>query len=569
MRKIIVAWFGLLLLAAPVQAQFIDCGPGGADCSEDLYGLGNDPVEGPIVNTTGTARQGPPGGSCGPERQFRHQGQIRIREQDNCAVSATTRCQVEIPQIADDSGWFSTNQDVLDLGPGGIVAVLVGSLTDLSGNVGYRQLSGTCTLDEGQECGLDSDCPAGAGCRSTCNSSPGTTCASQADCPAADCRTELEWDGIGLCTDNATVCSSDAECSGGDVCLAGFEWRAADSACTCCQSSLGTLCAVLTGWGEYPTLTCGGIAADQFGVGIPDWIFDGGRGTRFEHERIQVPGQLEGVCNGNRSRPCGALGDAWAGAANGKCTSGTAGCAGDPFNPDDLALASDCADVAFGGAEGDFCDLTEQGIRTLFGRNDDGTHNIAICAQTVSLVGTPGELCALPNDIPEGDPQPGCRLFNIGVVPEPDLDCSGIADTEEGRCMPLGGAICSDPALCPPCTSDADCTPGSGNCVNQGDLCPFMGEANWFLDSNNDDIGDECQCGDGNGDGAITGVDISAVAVCANDPLSNPICDATIVDATGDNATTAEDIGGIVAAVNGTIPTSALECVRNLDTTLP
>jgi hypothetical protein len=90
---------------------------------------------------------------------------------------------------------------------------------------------------------------------------------------------------------------------------------------------------------------------------------------------------------------------------------------------------------------------------------------------------------------------------------------------------------------------------------------------NWFLDTNNDDIGDECQCGDGNGDGAITGLDIAAVAVCANDPLSNPICDSTIIDATGDNATTAEDIGGIVAAVTGAILPSDLQCLRNIDTT--
>lgn len=57
------------------------------------------------------------------------------------------------------------------------------------------------------------------------------------------------------------------------------------------------------------------------------------------------------------------------------------------------------------------------------------------------------------------------------------------------------------------------------------------------------------------------------MALCANDPFAGEFCDATIVDATGDNATTAEDIGGIVAAVNGTIQTADLTCVRNIDST--
>ena len=306
----------------------------------------------------------------------------------------------------------------------------------------------------------------------------------------------------------------------------------------------------------------------EFRIGSPDWEFDGGAGTHFAMETIQVPGQQEGVCNTNRARPCGALGDFWAGAANGKCTSGTAGCAGDPFG-DDLALASGCDDVDFGGTGGDFCDLTENSIRsTGLGLNPDGTPDISRCVEaSLHIDGTPSELCALPIDIPEGDPQPGCRLLNIGIAAQPDLDCDGIDDTDQGRCMPDAGVTCSDLAECPSCTSDGDCA--SGNCVNGGDLCPFISEVNWFLDTNNDDIGDECQCGDGNGDGSITGIDIGAVAVCANDPLSNPICDATIIDATGDNATTAEDIGGIVAAVNGVIQTSDLECLRNSDTTAP
>ena len=566
LKSIFVACFGLLL-AAPVQAQFIDCGPGGVDCSETLYGLGNDAPGGPFTHTVGVGRTGPPGGGCGAEQLFGLQGQIRLREQNSCVVSATERCQVEIPDISEDSGvFFILQQRGLDLGPLGLVNTLFSSFTGFDGNIGHRQLSGTCGVS-GDECALDAECDAqnaGDVCASTCFSDPGTSCSSHADCPNLDCRTEIEWDGIGLCTGDSNVCTSDADCAGEDICLAGFTDNDSVASCSCCQSVLGVVCAIFGG-AEYPALTCG-IPNSGFFVGAPDWLFDGGRGTRFGLETIQVPGQQEGLCTVNRSRPCGAVGDIFAGSQNGKCQTGEPTCGADPFNIDNPALPSDCDDVAFGGVAGDVCDFTEDFIRNDNDHNADGTPNSSICPTGgVRLVGTPNELCALPVDIPEGDPQPGCRLINVGIAAQPDVDCSGVDDTLEGRCMPVGGANCSDPADCPSCGDDGDCA--SGNCVNNGDLCPFIGEANWFLDTNNDDIGDECQCGDGNGDGAITGIDIGAVAVCANDPLSSPFCDATIVDATGDNATTAEDIGGIVAAVTGTIQTQELSCVRNTDTT--
>ena len=563
MRALIVVCLGLLL-APLAQAQFIDCSGG---CSDTLYGLGNDPPEGPYLNTFSSFRTGPGDGSCGPEFKVPIQGQMRIRDQDSCAVSATTRCPVEIPQAAEESGILVVTTTAVELGP---LGSLVGSgafFHNMGGNIGHRQLTGTCTLDAGEECALDSDCPSGAGCRSTCNSDPGTPCASQADCPAADCRTEIEWDGIGLCTDEATVCTSDADCPGEDVCFAGFSWVTSPESCLCCQSSLGVVCGVF-GFPEYPAVFCGsGLATPMLAVAAPDWLFAGGRGTSFDMETIQVPGQLEGLCNANPSRPCGARGDFWAGGANGKCA-GAPPCAADPFDIDNPALQSGCDDVAFGGVAGDFCDLSEDWIRFFEGRNPDGTQNASICTpgQTLGLVGTPGELCALPDDIPDADPQPGCQLINYGVVSLPDLDCDGLDDTEEGRCQPMGGTVCSDPADCPPCADDGDCA--SGNCINNGDLCPFIGERNWFLDSNNDDIGDECQCGDGTGDGAISSPDIAAAALCANGAAPAEACDATLLDATGDNATTAEDIGGIVSVVNGVIPTSAVQCVRNLDTTL-
>lgn len=562
----------LILLLAPIaEAQNIDCGPGGADCTDTLYGLGNDAAVGSHPNSTIFATVGPGDGSCGAEAVDPLRGRIRIREQDGCVVSATTPCAVEIPQIANDSGYGNFGSDSFNLGPLGIVRLSVAQFLGFEGNIGQRQLSGTCGIS-GDECALDSECDAqnaGDTCTSTCFSDPGISCSSENDasCPALDCRTEIEWDGIGLCTDNSTVCSSDAECSGDDVCFAGFVMTDSPSSCVCCQSSLGVICPGFS-LVEYPALFCGALMPAANRPGAPDWLFEGGRGTRFDMETIQVPGQQEGLCAGNRSRPCGVRGDFWTGGANGKCT-GAPNCAADPFDPANLALASTCDDVAFGGLAGDFCQLSEQFVRSpsvAQGINADGTPDPTFCPTgQARLSGIPEQLCALVVDIPDGDPQPGCALVNIGVAAQPDLDCNGIDDTDEGRCEPLGGVTCSDPALCPSCASDSDCA--SNNCVNGGDLCAFVGEAKWFQDTNNDDIGDECQCGDGNGDGAITGLDIAAVAICANDPLSNPICDATIIDATGDNATTAEDIGGVVAAVTGTIQTSDLACTRNIDTT--
>ena len=89
------------------------------------------------------------------------------------------------------------------------------------------------------------------------------------------------------------------------------------------------------------------------------------------------------------------------------------------------------------------------------------------------------------------------------------------------------------------CTTDADCP--TGNCLADGDLCPFLGEERQFEDTNDDKIGDQCQCqcADGNSDGAITNLDIAATALCANGVT---FCDSTLIDATGDNATTARTL---------------------------
>ena len=210
--------------------------------------------------------------------------------------------------------------------------------------------------------------------------------------------------------------------------------------------------------------------------------------------------------------------------------------------------------------------MSEAGIRILGQVRPDGTQDPTRCAETsVGLVGEPGELCALPDDLPNGDPQPGCRLFNIGLTAQPDLDCNGVDDTEEGRCSPVGGVTCSDPELCPSCEADADCA--SGYCISDGDLCPFIGQENWFLDTNRDGIGDECQCLDQTADGFVTALDIGGTSRCASRALPPVQCDPTLVDGNGDNTTTAIDVAGAALIANGVLETSQLLCVRNSDTT--
>ena len=571
-----------LLLAPLAQAQevsYIGCavnGGPGVDCTETPYGLGNAGFEQPLAEgSIEFLYVGPGDGSCGPFSFLPTAGQMVLRELDACEISASNRCMVEIPQRPAESGiWLRIANFVFDQGPLGLIAFSGHTLEDMgiADNIGHRELRGSCTDDAGEACALDSDCPSGTGCLSTCFDDPGTTCASHQDCvdaglPGNNCITKIEWDGIGTCTDDATFCTSDADCPGEELCEGGIDWEKSEGSCVCCLSTSGTLCASQVSLIEG--VNCPEPAVPEFAsVNAPDWVFEGGAGTKFELEDgIIIPGQQEGRCGANENRPCGFRGDFWAGAANGKCTN--PGSCADPFNPANPALASTCDDVAFGGVAGDFCNLVEPGIReeNLI-KNPDGTQDITQCAQAgFSLVGTPNTMCSINDPLPEGDPQPGCILPNMGFATRPDYDCNGIDDTLEGRCMPVGGALCSEPGLCPPCANDGECA--SGICINNGDLCTWMGENNQHLDSNNDGIGDQCQCGDQNGDGAITSTDIGGTALCANGALPAPQCAAVLVDATGDNATTAEDVAGIVAVVNGAITTADLLCASNIDTSSP
>jgi len=609
MRFFLVAMFALVVapLAQAQEVSYIGCdvGSGGAACTEISYGNGDvgeantySDIKDLPEGTKEPLFLGPGDGSCGGETtppNLALKGQLVLRELDGCVVSSTNRCEIEMPQRIAESGFFLSSKVDFNLGPLGIVATSANTLEDVgrAGNIGHRQLNGTCTNDGGEDCSLDSDCPSGSGCLSTCFDDPATLCGSHQDCvdaglPANNCVTLVYWDDLGTCIDDATKCTSDADCAGaaGGICELGFDTERSEFTCGCCQSSLGTTCN-LFGLVEYPALSC--PEPEQPALAVtqsPPWVFDGGRGTEYRQKLNQLPGQQEGKCRlANEAgvfRACGVLGDFWAGARNNKCVGGAASCP-DPVigDPTQGALASPCDDVAFGGIAGDFCDLREIGIRETLGLNPDGTADITRCAEAAyAPAGFPGTMCGVPEvlflkngDLTPGDPQPGCRLPNLGIGVRPDYDCDGVDDTTVGVCMPendpaTGEAVqCSIPSLCPPCAVDTDCA--SGVCISDGDLCPFIGESNRHADRNNDGIGDQCQCGDQNGDGAVSGVDIGATALCANGVLPAFQCDATRLDSDGDGVTTALDVGGIVAAVNGSITTADLLCVSNLDTGPP
>lgn len=90
-------------------------------------------------------------------------------------------------------------------------------------------------------------------------------------------------------------------------------------------------------------------------------------------------------------------------------------------------------------------------------------------------------------------------------------------------------------------------------------------------DGDGDGIPGECQCGDFNGDGALTATDIGGVAQCANGVVA---CNLDLVDVgiaplQGNGAVTATDIGRVAQAANGNVATHSLTCVRRPGGSLP
>lgn len=276
----------------------------------------------------------------------------------------------------------------------------------------------------------------------------------------------------------------------------------------CCDSIDNAFCAAIL-LNEYPAFTVPVGNPTPERTDGTDLFFTGNKGTSFRSGSDEPDGQLYGVCEDDRTIPCDLLGT--------NCPTGN-------------------------------CDFAEIGVRTSSANvrlnvpgEANGTPDPSECAtnQTdirgyaVDAATGRSQFCPILDFYAAGmagDPQPTCLLLNFGTFTRPDNDCDGVEDDTDG-----------------------DGQPGP-------DLCPTLSEQRWFDDANDDGIGDECQCGDASGDGAITGIDIGATAICANDGTA---CDSTQADADGDVATTGLDIAGVVALVNGNIQTSDLKCARN------
>jgi hypothetical protein len=270
-------------------------------------------------------------------------------------------------------------------------------------------------------------------------------------------------------------------------------YRHEDDSEFCCTSPTGTACNVAPGnFTEYPILlvrNCG-IAGRIFQLlQTNDWIFEGGRGTRFRSDPEHlIPGEVHGVCTNNRFVACTRPG------TNSVCTGNRAPhdcCTG----PGAGTCGTECA------ALGDTCDLRERGVRQTIPANQaNGNPDPTRCSTVMAVLrGTPSQYCTINTKYAvNGDPGQECLIWNFGFRARPDLNCDGTED-------PI---------------------------ANGGDLCPFNNEFDYFKDTDGDCSGvrcrgDECECGDQNLDGRVNVGDLVAINLAIFDPfLKNTICDA-------------------------------------------
>jgi hypothetical protein len=267
-----------------------------------------------------------------------------------------------------------------------------------------------------------------------------------------------------------------------------------DSSVTCCQSSPSACNQLVPGSPVYPLLnrrTC--AVPNRFATEdnlTNDWIFEGGRGTRFHTDRNhQLPGQLVGVCKVNRTTPCSSP------AANARCSGPAtpyACCTG----PGTGNCGSECA-----GLE-DTCDLTDPGHRAqiALARDSFGDPRPTACAANLYVLrGTPDQGCTLepPFAVP-GDPGDDCGLFNYGQDRRYDGDCDGVADFADG---------------CPFLSEWDQDTDADGDCALPGGV-----DADCRLD--------ECECGDESGDGWVDVSDIVETSVAIFTGVNHRLCDS-------------------------------------------
>jgi hypothetical protein len=269
----------------------------------------------------------------------------------------------------------------------------------------------------------------------------------------------------------------------------------------CCHDLPGYICVYL-GQDLYPTITIPLFNEPEWRLEAAPLLFDGGKGTHFQSDPNYVqPGQIYGVCKVNRDTPC--------------------------VDPPDPNNPNPCPDL------GDVCDLTEPGVRATDGDLDSKGFPLPGCAHYIHVYeGWPNIGCALPVFYGVGenrDPLPLCRVRNFGTVMRVDNNCDGVDDV-----IP--------------------------------DKCPYIGEYDPFADNSivPDGRGDECQCGDTDGDGILGALDatniiqeVQGVAVGTEEWLWDT--DYTSASGTTLNITIA-DAMNVVAVVTGQKSSGDLTC---------
>jgi hypothetical protein len=310
-----------------------------------------------------------------------------------------------------------------------------------------------------------------------------------------------------------------------------------DDSAVCCAAgnpTLGTCSVVVPPFTpNYPLLTvrnCSqlGRFVNEDNV-VPDFLFAGAQGSAFYTDPDFVnPGQIPGTCRINNTvscyraganAACSAAGTPFAcctGAGAGTCTQDCTGLDADPNTP--------------GIQPGDTCDFRTDGPRVQVQCARDANNNVRTdCCGTAVYVlrGTPNVGCTvLPRYPYNGDPGADCGVGNYGVDHRDDEDCNGIDDR-----------------------IDAGTT----------DYCPFSSE--WDQDADGDPDcddggggncrGDECECGDQQGSGVLSGtIELGngtvnvADLVGINGAIFGTVVRKRLSDANADTLTNVSDIVG-------------------------
>ena len=232
MKRILMVVLALGLMAPVANAQYIDCGPGGADCTEWKYGGANPP--GPLgwdlpntrVRVTVLAFGSQNRIAClnegGQTQNFEplsFKSLMTIREQNNCVVSEGNRCQVEIPDRPRESGDFNNAKIITPIGTLGIVGAHGSAISSYQGSLGFRQLNGRCVDGAGDtvltQCTTDADCDTTI--REECDTTRGV-CVwyRQAEDPS---EPDFDPEKVGgTQTDVITKCWNNGQCGGGETC---------------------------------------------------------------------------------------------------------------------------------------------------------------------------------------------------------------------------------------------------------------------------------------------------------------------------------------------------------------